>query len=154
MGSVPQPLIPPPLTERRPLAEIAVVLAGSALLPAHSRVLVWGMLAMAYLAGFAAMIVTAPPARVAATLTITDALTERFGLLVIIMLGETVKGVVDGLAGSPGALSITTGLVAVVIGLGAWWTYFDFAGHRRPRATPLATVQWILTHLPLAGAMT
>ncbi|WP_247695467.1 low temperature requirement protein A [Streptomyces sp. B93] len=109
---------------------------------------------MAYLAGCAAMIVTSPPARVAATLTITDALTERFGLLVIIMLGETVKGVVDGLAGAPGALSITTGLVAVVVGFGAWWTYFDFAGHRRPRATPLATVQWILTHLPLAGAMT
>jgi low temperature requirement protein LtrA len=36
---------------------------------------------------------------------------------------------------------------------GAWWTYFDFAGQRRPRPEPVPTVQWILGHLPLTAAV-
>src|SRR6516225_9133367 len=45
------------------------------------------------------------------------------------------------------------GLVAVVVGFGAWWTYFDFAGGRHPRTEPAATLQWILGHLPLTAAV-
>ena len=47
---------------------------------------------------------------------------------------------------------MAVGLVAVVVGFGAWWTYFDFAGQRWPRPEPVPTVQWILGHLPLAVA--
>ncbi|SOD90149.1 low temperature requirement protein A [Streptomyces sp. Ag109_G2-15] len=131
----------------------AVVLAASAALPAGARVVTWGLLAVAYLAGFAVMIGTATPVQ-AAALTVTDALTERFGLFIIIVLGETVTGVVDGLAHEPtNALTLAVGLVAVVVGFGAWWTYFDFAGHRRPRPTRASTVQWMLTHLPLTAAV-
>ncbi|MCZ0991090.1 low temperature requirement protein A [Streptomyces diastatochromogenes] len=112
-----------------------------------------GLLAVAYLAGFAVMIGTATPVQ-AVALTVTDALTERFGLFIIIVLGETVTGVVDGLAHEPtNALTLAVGLVAVVVGFGAWWTYFDFAGHRRPRPTRASTVQWMLTHLPLTAAV-
>lgn len=39
-----------------------------------------------------------------------------------------------------------------MIGFGAWWTYFDFAGHRPPSSTPRASLQWMLTHLPLTAA--
>ncbi|GAB2723902.1 low temperature requirement protein A [Kitasatospora kifunensis] len=131
----------------------AVILGASALLPAASRVWTWGLLDVVYLAGFAAVILTAVPGA-AATLTITDALIERFGLLIIIVLGETVTGVVSGLAAEPlGALTIAVALIAVVVGFGAWWTYFDFAGHRAPRRTPAATVQWMLAHLPLTAAV-
>ncbi|MFE2970219.1 low temperature requirement protein A [Streptomyces sp. NPDC059340] len=134
-------------------AACAVVLATSAALPADVRVLTWGLLAVAYLAGFAVMIGTATPVQ-AVALSVTDALTERFGLFIIIVLGETVTGVVDGLAHEPtNALTLAVGLVAVVIGFGAWWTYFDFAGHRRPRPTRASTVQWMLVHMPLTAAV-
>ena len=114
-------------------AACAVLLAGTALLPASARVLAWGLLDAAYLAGFAAVILTATPAQ-AAALTVTDSLTERFGAFIIIVLGETLTGVVAGLSGQPvSGLTLAVGLVAVVVGFGAWWTYFDFAGHRRPR---------------------
>ncbi|MFC7262267.1 low temperature requirement protein A [Streptomyces lutosisoli] len=131
----------------------AVILAASAALPAGVRVLAWGLWAVVYLAGFAVMIGTATPVQ-AVALSVTDALTERFGLLIIIVLGETVTGVVDGLTHEPtNALTLAVGLIAVVVGFGAWWTYFDFAGHRRPRPTRASTVQWMLVHLPLTAAM-
>lgn len=131
----------------------AVLLAGTALLPANARVPAWGLLDVGYLAGFAAVLLTAVSAQ-AASLTITDALMERFGLLTIIVLGETLTGVVQGLASHPiSALTISVGLVAVVVGFGAWWTYFDFAGHRHPRPEPTASLQWMFGHLPLTAAI-
>jgi low temperature requirement protein LtrA len=90
----------------------------------------------------------------AAALTITDAIIERFGLFIIIVLGETVTGVVAGLVNAAlSPLTLAVGLVAVVVGFGAWWTYFDFAGHRQPRPTRPATVVWMLAHLPLTAAV-
>jgi low temperature requirement protein LtrA len=134
-------------------AVYAVLLAGTALLPAGARVPAWGLLDVAYLAGFAVVILAASPAP-AAALLVTGALTERFGAFIIIVLGETLTGVVTGLAGQPvNALTLAVGLVAVVVGFGAWWTYFDFAGHRLPRQDPAATAQWVLGHLPLTAAI-
>ncbi|WP_042431291.1 low temperature requirement protein A [Streptacidiphilus anmyonensis] len=131
----------------------AVVLAASALFPAGVRVWTWGLLDLLYLAGFAAAILRAAPG-VPTLLTVTDALIERFGLLIIIVLGETVTGVVTGLAAEPvNALTLAVALTCVVVGFGAWWTYFDFAGHREPRSTPRATAQWMLAHLPLTAAV-
>jgi low temperature requirement protein LtrA len=40
-----------------------------------------------------------------------------------------------------------------VVGFGAWWTYFDFAGQRHPKPTQRATAQWMLSHLPLTAAI-
>ena len=114
-------------------AACAILLAGTAFLPASARVPAWGLLDAAYLAGFAAVFLAVLPAQ-AATLTVSDALIERFGLLIIIVLGETLTGVVAGLAHEPiSALTLSVGLTAVVVGFGAWWTYFDFAGRRHPR---------------------
>ncbi|MHB9863416.1 low temperature requirement protein A [Streptomyces sp. YIM S03343] len=130
-------------------AACAVLLASTAPLPADGRLTVWLLLDLVYLAGFSIMIGTAAP-----SLTVTPALIERFGLFTIIVLGETVAGVVDGLAHERAdALVIAVGLVAVVIGFGAWWTYFDFVGHRPPRPTRAATVHWVLAHLPLTAAI-
>jgi low temperature requirement protein LtrA len=133
-------------------AGCAVLLIGTAFLPADARVLAWGLLDVAYLAGFVAVTV-ASPAEATAVL-VTDALIERFGLITIIVLGETLTGVVAGLAREPiSGLTLSVGLVAVVVGFGAWWTYFDFAGHRPPRPDPPATLQWLLSHLPLTAAI-
>jgi low temperature requirement protein LtrA len=81
-------------------AACAILLAATALIPAIARTSARGLIDAAYLAGFAALILTATPAE-AAALTITDALIERFGLLIIIVLGETLTGVVQGLASEP-----------------------------------------------------
>jgi low temperature requirement protein LtrA len=134
-------------------AACAVLLAATAFVPAIARVPAWGLIDAAYLAGFAALILTASPAE-AAGLTITEALIERFGLLIIIVLGETLTGVVQGLASEQiSGLTVSVGLIAVVIAFGAWWTYFDFAGHRRLEDEPAATVRWILGHLPVTAAI-
>jgi low temperature requirement protein LtrA len=133
-------------------AACAAALAGTALLPAGARIPAWGLLDAVYLAGFAAAIFVTP-AQASAGL-VTDALIERFGLLTIIVLGETLTGVVTGLAREPvSGLTLAVGLVAVVVGFGAWWTYFDFAGHRHPRPTPAASLQWMFSHLPLTAAI-
>jgi low temperature requirement protein LtrA len=135
------------------IAACAVILGASAFLPGGARVWAWGLLDVAYLAGFAAIIVTTNPVT-APTLVVTPALIERFGLLIIIVLGEIVTGVVNGLAARPiNALTLAVALIAVVVGFGAWWTYFDFAGHRAPRPAPASTLQWMLTHLPLTAAV-
>jgi low temperature requirement protein LtrA len=61
---------------------------------------------------------------------------------------------VTGLAARPiSPLTLSVGLLAVVVGFGAWWTYFDFAGRRPPRPQPAATLQWMLGHLPLTAAI-
>jgi low temperature requirement protein LtrA len=134
-------------------AAFSVLLAGTALLPDSARVAVWGLLDAGYLAGFAAVILAAGPAQ-AAALAITDSVIERFGLFIIIVLGETLTGVVAGLAREHvSALTLGVGLVAVVVGFGAWWTYFDFAGRREPRRARTATVQWMLGHLPVTAAI-
>jgi low temperature requirement protein LtrA len=133
-------------------AACAVALAGTALLPAGARIPAWGLLDAVYLAGFAAVFFVTPAQAVA--LLVTDALIERFGLLTIIVLGETLTGVVAGLAREPvSGLTLAVGLVAVVVGFGAWWTYFDFAGHRHPRPKQATTLQWMLSHLPLTAAI-
>src|SRR5690349_42237 len=133
-------------------AACAAALPGTALLPAGARIPAWGLLDAVYLAGFAAVFFVTPAQAVA--LLVTDALIERFGLLTIIVLGETLTGVVAGLAREPiSGLTLAVGLVAVVVGFGAWWTYFDFAGQRHPRPTRPATAQWMLSHLPLTAAI-
>ena len=133
-------------------AACAILLVGTAFLPASARMLAWGLIDVAYLAGFVT-VMFATPAEATAVL-VTDALIERFGLITIIVLGETLTGVVAGLAREPiSGLTLSVGLVAVVVGFGAWWTYFDFAGHRPPRPEPPATLQWLLSHLPLTAAI-
>jgi low temperature requirement protein LtrA len=69
------------------------------------------------------------------------------------VLSETITGVVGGLAAQPiSGLALSVGMVAVVVGFGAWWTYFDFAGNRRLRPERTAALQWMFGHLPLTAA--
>jgi len=134
-------------------AACAVLLAATAFLPAGARVPAWGVIDVAYLAGFSAIPITTDLPETPG-FVITEALTERFGAFTIIVLGETLTGVVTGLSGRPiSGLTLAVGLVAVVVGFGAWWTYFDFAGQRLPRTDRAASVQWILGHLPLTAAV-
>jgi low temperature requirement protein LtrA len=51
------------------------------------------------------------------------------------------------------ATVLAVGLVAVVVGFGAWWTYFDFAGGQQPRPGQGASLRWMFGHLPLTAAV-
>jgi low temperature requirement protein LtrA len=79
----------------------------------------------------------------------TDSLVERFGLFTIIVLGEVILAVVTGLSASgTDPLTIATGLLALVIGFGLWWIYFDIVGRRLPRGEGTVWT-WMLSHLPI-----
>src|SRR5580700_1248884 len=100
-------------------AACAALLAATALLPASARIPAWGLIDAVYLIGFSAILLTSDPAG-APGIIITEALTERFGAFIIIVLGETLTGVVGGLSSRPlGPLTLAVGLAAVVVGFGA-----------------------------------
>src|SRR5712692_5076490 len=45
-------------------------------------------------------------------------------------------------------LTIAVGLLALCIGFGFWWIYFDLVGRRLPRDGPALT-NWVLSHFPI-----
>lgn len=78
-------------------------------------------------------------------------LPERFGLFVIIVLGETIVRVVQGVART-GSLSMATGLTGVLgmaLAFGLWWVYFDFVARRRFKPGIWWRLSWSYLHLPL-----
>jgi low temperature requirement protein LtrA len=124
---------------------VAVILA-SAFLPATPRLVVWAGLAVAWIVG---IVLAALSSRVGLGLTPTDSLVERFGEFTIIVLGEVVIGVVAGLsAAERDARTIVTGMLALWMGFGFWWIYFDLVGRRPPRADGGALSNWVMSHLP------
>jgi low temperature requirement protein LtrA len=129
------------------MAVAALVIVASAFLPDGPRLVVWAGFCIAWLVGIALI------GRLAVAhegLPPTDSLVERFGLFTIIVLGEVVFGVVDGLstADRDGRV-IVTGMLALGIGFGFWWIYFDLVGRRPPRRDGGALVTWLLSHLPI-----
>ena len=89
-------------------------------------------------------------------------LPERFGLFVILVLGESVAGVVTGLHDGEWkpAVVVTAGL-AFVSAVTLWWIYFDLAGgaaKRRLTAEGDVTKHgvhdfYVYVHLPLAVSL-
>jgi low temperature requirement protein LtrA len=130
----------------------ATVILASVLLAATAQLLVWAGLAAAWIVGIT---LAARRSRVALGLAPTDSLVERFGTFIIIVLGEVVIGVVDGLsAAERDAKTIVTGMLALSMGFGFWWIYFDLVGSRLPRASRVALANWVTSHLPIALAIT
>jgi len=42
-------------------------------------------------------------------------------------------------------------MLALWLGFGFWWIYFDLVGRRLPRANRVALANWVMSHLPIAG---
>ncbi|SEG93040.1 Low temperature requirement protein LtrA [Nonomuraea solani] len=81
----------------------------------------------------------------------SEHLPERFGLFVVIVLGEVVAAVVIGLKGhdvTPGALLIA--LAGVAIAMGFWWLYFGHLDESVVLRTQMAGQVWVYSHLPLS----
>jgi low temperature requirement protein LtrA len=83
--------------------------------------------------------------------TISNSMVERFGLLTIIVLGEVIVGVVQGVAGTHHfSLQIgATGGLGMLLAIGIWWVYFDFISSHQPKKGVLNEAAWAYMHLPL-----
>jgi low temperature requirement protein LtrA len=130
------------------MALSAVMFLGSGFLPAEARLLIWAAFVVAWFGGL--MIVRRRETVLSLGTSATDSLVERFGTFTIIVLGEVVLGVVAGLvAAERDGMTIGVGLLALWIGFGFWWIYFDLVGRRLPRNGPALT-NWVLSHFPIA----
>jgi low temperature requirement protein LtrA len=83
-------------------------------------------------------------------------LPERFGLFVIIVLGEAIIGVVNGVADSKSfeLPVLLEGALGMLLVFSMWWLYFDFVARRSPRNEIRFTLPWSYLHLPLLMAIT
>jgi low temperature requirement protein LtrA len=130
------------------MAISTLVVAASAVFPPEWRIPTWGL----FVGGWLVFIELGSFTRGTTAregIVPTDSLVERFGLFTIIVLGEVILAVVTGLsAAGPDPLTIATGILALVIGFGLWWIYFDTVGRRLPRAEGTVWT-WMLSHLPI-----
>lgn len=118
-----------------------------------TRVWFWAVAVGLTLIGNVAAVFRPQTAEMTAAISPTESLVERFGLFTIIVLGEVVVGVADGVSSSEhNVVTILTGVLAMWIGFGFWWNYFDFVGGRVP-GTGRRQVGWVGAHLPLSIAI-
>ena len=116
-------------------------------LPSEARTIGWAVFVVGWMIG--AMLQFRSSGEMG--FSITDSMIERFGLFTIIVLGEVVVGVVNGLSEVERTGSaIATGLLGLIVGFGIWWTYFDYIGRRFPGERRLDVARWTLGHLPIS----
>lgn len=129
------------------LVTTAVMGASAFVTSDSARVLVWAGLVVTWIAGVLLMRRIAFRRNAVTTVAATPSLVERFDLFVIIVLGEVVVGVVNGLGAAPNSAAyLVTSLAGMLLAFGLWWMYFDFAGQRAPNANQ---TRWMLSQLPL-----
>jgi len=130
------------------MAVSVIVILASAFLPTQLRFVVWAVYTIVWIV----LLLLIGRSRVGLRRGVapTDSLVDRFGTFTLIVLGEVVFGVVDGLSQSPHDLkTISTGMIALVVGFGFWWIYFDVVGGRLPKSEGRALANWILSHYPI-----
>ncbi len=77
-------------------------------------------------------------------------LSERYGLLTIIVLGESFVKVLSELSGgASGIVEVFQASFALLITCCIWWLYFDDVAGTALKKSPFAMVFWLLAHLPL-----
>ncbi|MFE0673391.1 low temperature requirement protein A [Streptomyces sp. NPDC058867] len=129
-----------------------IVIAASVPLSVDARLVVWAVFVVAWCAMECVVLISwrrSPSYDV-----VTEPMVERFGLFIIIVLGEVVIGVVNGLTDTErSTLVTTTGLLGLAVGFGFWWNYADLVSRRLPRETGHSLATWIFAHLPLSMAV-
>lgn len=77
-------------------------------------------------------------------------LSERYGLLTIIVLGESFVKVLTQLSSTKaGAPEILQASFALLLTCSLWWIYFDDIASAHIKKTKNAMVTWLFTHIPL-----
>jgi low temperature requirement protein LtrA len=128
----------------------AIMWVASIFVPPHARFLIW-MLAI-----LSDVVVTIVVGRLNVNLSPhTSHLPERMGLFVLIVLGETVFGLVIGLSTQEWSTPSVSGMGAgLTIAFGLWWIYFDTVDGSpirafRERKRTGIYISWIYMHFPL-----
>jgi low temperature requirement protein LtrA len=130
------------------MAVSVVVILVSAFLPAEPRLVAWAIFAVAWV--ILLLLFGRFPVGLGRGMSPTDSLAERFATLTIIVLGEVVFGVVDGLSQSKHDFTtISTGMIGLAVGFGFWWIYFDVVGGKLPKPDGSALANWMLSHFPI-----
>lgn len=126
-------------------------IAVSIFLPDDARLIVWAAVTLGWVGGTLLAGIVRRGGRAADFgARPTDSLVERFGLFTIIVLGEVVVGVVNGMGEATlDAVTMATGFFGLAIGFGLWWVFFDFVGRRLPRDDISAATLWMMSHLPV-----
>lgn len=129
-----------------------IVIAASVPLSADARLVLWAVFVVAWCAVECVILISWR--RMPSYDVVTEPMVERFGLFIIIVLGEVVIGVVNGLTDTErSTLVTTTGLLGLAVGFGFWWNYADLVSRRMPRETGHSLATWIFVHLPLSMAV-
>jgi inward rectifier potassium channel len=84
-------------------------------------------------------------------------LSERYGLLTIIVLGESFVKVLSLLAAGEGGVELAyllKGFFNLLITCGVWWIYFDDVAGARLKNPRGGWIVWLYGHLPLAIGIT
>ena len=140
----------------------AIGFGASGLLWLGSALLPWPYVYLAWLAAIVGdlMIPTTSHSRELETKFPVDILhmTERYGLLTIIVLGEGFVKVLDAVSKQwgqeHGGGILGMGALGLVITCSLWWIYFDDVAGSRIKRKALAPYVWIYAHLPMTAAMT
>ncbi len=124
----------------------------SVFVPAPARFMLWGV---GLIFDLLTPLTTLHVQRQLPRLT-TSHLPERFGLFVIIVLGESVVGVVQGVAERDSLtwLSALTAALGMALAFGMWWLYFDFIARRRAKPGVWWFALWTYLHVPFVMATT
>ncbi len=88
--------------------------------------------------------------------SVGSSMVERFGLFTIIVLGEVIVGVIQGVA-SYKELSFQVGITAglgMLVAIGLWWLYFDSVSQTTPRKGYLNQTGWLYIHFFLTIGIT
>lgn len=141
-----------PVTARYLVGMLAsiVVVGSSSFLSDDARLTVWGGFVVAWVVLSLVISRGIRAGSLTSGVTVTDSMVERFGLFTIIVLGEVIVGVVEGLSEARlSSIVIITGAFGLTIGFAYWWTYFDFVGRRLPRVDTGWSVGWMFWHIPV-----
>ncbi len=133
---------------------ITIVLMGiSTTVSDGARLAIWAAVVAAWVLGGIAVVALTNIAGFA--MSLTGSMVERFGLFTIVVLGEVVIGVVQGLSEveSRSALTVTVAMLGLAVGMGLWWNYFDALGRHIPVGSDLRLATWMYVHLPLTASI-
>lgn len=79
---------------------------------------------------------------------------ERYGLLTIIVLGESFVKVLSALVSEAGPALYLDGATTLLITCSVWWIYFDDVAGSKIRKGPARWVVWLYAHIPLQMGIT
>lgn len=80
---------------------------------------------------------------------------ERFGLFAIIMLGEVILGIVNGMSLAPNKSTVIwVGFIAgIIVAFLMWLIYFDMLADEKTKTPYKYMMQYIALHIPLLGSL-